>query len=207
GAAVADVVVHHRRELIDGSGPADDEVTAGVCVAEEDARQGGAFVLRAVRHVQDGGDVLLRPVDGVRKAGDEQHDGARLHGEDLLDELLLLEGEGFAVAAFTTVGGNGAGERAAAVDGLVPVACHVRAAGGVVADDNDGDVRVFSGGDGLLSELAGGVVDFDVGAKSGLDTGERRDGVGRRAATPLAGIKAALGPDVKINYAASELGQ
>src|SRR6185437_4880017 len=75
GAAVADVVVHHRRELIDGSGPGDDEVAAGVCVAEEDARQGGAFVLRAVRHVQDGGDVLLRPVDGVRKAGDEQHDG------------------------------------------------------------------------------------------------------------------------------------
>ena len=122
----------------------------GLCVAEEDAREGGAFVLRAVRHVQDGGDVLLRPVDGVREAGDEHHDGARLHGEDLLDELLLLEGEGFAVAAFAAVGGDGAGERAAAVDGLVPVVRHVGAAGGVVADDDDGDVGVLCGGEGVV---------------------------------------------------------
>ena len=55
GAAVADVVVHHGRQLVDGFGPGDDEVAAGVVVAEEDLRERGAFVLRAVRHVQDGG--------------------------------------------------------------------------------------------------------------------------------------------------------
>ena len=90
-----------------------------------------------------------------------------------------------AVAAFAAVGGDGAGECAAAVDGLVPVVRHVGAAGGVVADDDDGDVGALCGGGGLLAEFGRCVVDFDVGAGGGGDAGERRDGVGRRAAVPV----------------------
>ena len=91
----------------------------------------------------------------------------RVHDEDLLDELLLIESDGFAVAAFAAVGGIGAGRvcrrrRRAAV----PVVRLV-AAGGVVADDDDGDVGFAGGLEGVVfaaGRVISGVVDLDVGA-------------------------------------------
>ena len=109
--------------------------------------------------MKDGGDVGLGPVDGERKTGDEDDDGARVDGEDLLDELFLGEVDALAVAAFATVAGDGAGKGdAGAIFVRVPVVAHVGAAGGVIANDDDCHVRgagCFGGG---AAGLIGGVI-------------------------------------------------
>src|ERR1700739_2074499 len=60
GSAVADVVVHHGRFLIERGGPGGYEMASGIVGSEEDLPQCCSFVLRSVRHVQDGRQVGLR---------------------------------------------------------------------------------------------------------------------------------------------------
>ena len=75
GAAVAEVIVHHRRELLERCGPGLRETAAGVGVAEEDVREGIAELLTGVGHVQDRGRVAGSPRQRHRIARD--HDDHR----------------------------------------------------------------------------------------------------------------------------------
>ena len=136
--------------------------------------------------MQDGGYVGLRPVDGEREAGNQDDDGLRIHGVDLLDELLLIQFDGFAVAAFAAIAGDRAGQRnAAALRGVVPVVPHVGTAGRVVAHHYHGHLGFARGVYRGIAHFVGGVVDGDVGTQFLLDALQRRDRIRRRAAIPI----------------------
>ncbi len=109
GAAVADVVVVHRRKLRQRLGPGLIQTSSGSVVAEENVGQRGAFFLRGMRDVDDCGYVVLNPLDGIRKAGDKHYNRPRIDGVDLANKVFLGQIDGLAVTAFAplTCGSDG----------------------------------------------------------------------------------------------------
>ncbi len=131
--------------------------------------------------MQDGRDVVLGPVDGKGEAGNQNQDRLGIGGHDLLDKRFLGEVDGFAVAAFTSVPRIGARFGA----GVGPVVGHVRAAGRVIADDDNGYIGGFCGGGGATVVVVCSVGDRDVRPHCGLDAGQRGDRIGRIATIPV----------------------
>ena len=170
---MADVVVHHRREIGLCGDPGLGEAAGGAEVAEEGGGEGGSLLFGVVGELEDAGDMLFGPGSGVGEGGLEDDDSARVGGECGAGEVFLLQGERLAIDGFAAVGGVGALGPAGVV------------AGGVVADDDDGEVCGLGEGGGL-GGVAGGVGgDVDAGAEAGADAGERGDGRGCGAAVPV----------------------
>jgi hypothetical protein len=102
------------------------------------------------------------PVDGDREAGQQHHHRLRIRRVDLLDELLLLQVDGLAVDGLLAVARRGA---------LGPAGV----AGGMVADEDHGDIGFLRGFDGPIDIGRGRVVDLDPAAGFLLQALERRD--------------------------------
>jgi len=152
GEALGDVVLVLRRDLVgrrvDGVG----ETAGGVCATEENIGDGVAAFFAGPPCFDEGGGVLFDPRDGEGAGVHHDDDGARIGGDDGLDEVFLVawEGEGGAIAAFG-----------------FDVA--------VGADEADGDVGIFGGvggfaefffliewGRGLLAARGTGRGDFSA---------------------------------------------
>ena len=101
----------------------------------------------------------------------------RIGLEDILDQLFLrgLQVDGRAVDAFLAFAGFA----------LAPE-CH-GLAGGVVADDDDGDIGGLGRFDRRVVVVVEGEVHLDAGADLVLDSIERSDRIGERAAIPVPG--------------------
>ena len=158
---------------------------ARAVVAEKHLRQGRTLVLRGVGHVQDRGNVFLRPVDGEGEAGDQDDNGPRIGGVRLLHELFLGKIDGFPIASFASVAGRGAGQCPATVDGVVPVVRHIRTAGGIVSDHDHRDVGGFGRVEGRVAQLILCVIHFYIRTELRFDSLQRRDCIRRRTAIPV----------------------
>ncbi len=92
GAALHGVVVEGR-ELLERGVEGEREAACGVVVAGESFGDGGAACFAGIPGFEDGGGVLLRPVDRERAAV-LQHDDERLAGgSDCFEKLLLRGGQ------------------------------------------------------------------------------------------------------------------
>src|ERR1017187_10816747 len=141
-------------------------MAAGVEASKKDLRQGGALILRGVGHVQDRGDVGLRPIDGDGEAGDKNDSRLGIDGIHLLHQLLLGKTYALTIASFASVAGHGARESySAAVGGAEPVMRHIRAACGVVTDHHNRYIGSTRRVDSSVSNLIGRVVDLDAWAR------------------------------------------
>src|ERR1035441_6953204 len=125
--------------------------------------------------VENGGDVLLGPIDRVGKTRDQDHHGLWVGREDLLDQFLLPAAErnvlsiyGFAALAI--------------IIHFHPFVVWVR----TVAHANDGDVRGLRQRDGRRNILSGGVLNIDRLAQLVPDARERGYSVRGSASIPIA---------------------
>ena len=89
GPALAQIVVADGGQGGGAGVPGRGQLAAGIGVAEQHVRDGGALLLAVVEGGQDGGHVGLRPVDGHRPGGDQHHDGLGIGREHGLDEIAL----------------------------------------------------------------------------------------------------------------------
>jgi len=104
---------------------------AWIIVSEKNLGDGGAFLLRVVRDMQNGGHVLLGPVDGDGKAGNQHHHGFGIGRVHCFTKRCPAPGR-------STCGPWLPCHRSAS--GIGPP----RAAGGMIADEHNRHVRLFA---------------------------------------------------------------
>jgi len=170
GAAVADVVVHHRRQVGVRSHPSLRQPACGIVVAEESARQSGALLLAVVRQMQDRRRVLLRPDDRVGEAAAQHDDRAGVGLQKPPQKGFVLQGQ------------------SAPVDPLLALArpLHLGPAGGahgLVPDDRDDDVGLAGGLQSLLASL--GMQHAAIPSEPLADAPQGGNPVRRQAAVPV----------------------
>ena len=89
GPALANVVIHHRRQILQRLDPRGHQPSGRIVVAEQHIRQSIALLLARVRHVQNRRSVLLHRAHRVRKARNQHHDGLGIRPLNRLHQLRL----------------------------------------------------------------------------------------------------------------------
>jgi hypothetical protein len=138
-SALAEVIVFNRRQLSDRLRPRLRQTTAWIVVAEDHVGNGIPLFLRSVGGPKNGGNVLLCPIDRVRKAGNQNDDGPAIGRENFLDQRFFGEVQRRAITAFPTFTSILAG-----LGGIIVIhhwahLGHI-AAERVIADDDDGNI-------------------------------------------------------------------
>ena len=124
--------------------------------------------------MDDGRDILFRPVNRIRKAGDEHHHGIRVGGMDYLHQILLLQGEGLPIDLLATIARH---------EVYAPADAEVRR---VVADADYRQVRLLCQEIGRVGFVGGRISYLDLIAQGILQALQSRDMIGRRAGVPVA---------------------
>ena len=142
------------------------QAAGGIVVAGEGFGDGGAAFFAGIPGFEDGGGVLLRPVDGEGAAVLQNDDERLAGGGDGFEKLLLRGGQ-------VDAGAVAAGE-AFEVDGHL-LAFEL----GREADEGDGHVGLLCGGDGFVAQSGGGGFpgEIDAGGAGAVEVFEA-DGVG-----------------------------
>ena len=124
--------------------------------------------------MDDGRDILFRPVNCIREAGNEHHHGIRIGGMDYLHQILLLQGEGLPIDLLAAIARH---------EVYAPADAEVRR---VIADADNRQVGLFCQDIGGVGFVGSRIGYLDLIAQSILQALQRRDMIGWRAGVPVA---------------------